>query len=183
VLRSERDVVDELLDRMAMGGGTVRARYALRAFGPTREPATRRVPSTNAPRAMSHEVGHGTARCRTDQPWRAASGRHGDARVAEHQPAEPVTGRRRPPHRDRAAPVVSCDDDLPLDPERADHVVEVAHPIGVGAGAGSRREPHPQLIDCDHAITTAEPREEVPPEERPRRIAVHADDGPDRARR
>ena len=134
-------------------------------------------------RSTTDEIRDRAGSGEADQARRAPTSRHRNARVAEHEAADPVGVGGSPSERDRATPVVGGEHDGPVDAERGDHVVEIADPLGIAPARDAVGEAHPQLIDGDDAVPVAEPSQKAAPEVRPCRIAVHAHDGGERLAR
>ena len=90
----------------------------------------------------------------------------------------------RPAEADEAAPVVPDRHDGTGQPEVVGERAEVGDPVGQPVLlAGPLREAHLQLVDGDHAprpLGARTGRDQPAPQERPRRVAVHAQQGADR---
>ena len=65
--------------------------------------------------------------------------------------------------------------------ERRQDIAKVSDPLRERPLCGALREAHAELIDRNHSITIAETIEQTAPIERPRGIAVHANDGGNRS--
>ena len=110
-----------------------------------------------------------------------------DGGVERDHPGELVGMIDRPPERDHAAPVVPQGHHRSVEADRVGEGAEVGHTLLERAGeVGAVGESHLELVDGDHAprrfAALGPPHRlvgDAPPVERPRRVAVHREDGAD----
>ena len=172
----ERNIADELGDRAALRRASIRGAEPLTTYGI--EPATRQQQSSvdEDPRAMTDEAGDGSGAGETDQPRSLAPCGNGNTGVAQHDTDDSIGVAQHPTQRDRPTPVVRRGHDGTGDVECSDHVGKIVDPLGESATRGTLGQAHPQLVDGNHPVAAAEASQHAAPGERPRRIAVHADD-------
>ena len=171
-----RDVGDEVCNRAPIPARRVRAEVGAAnvlanpaVSGGERCPHEERRPPAGH---IAQEVVAGEA-----NRQRHTGRRQGDAGVREQDPTQALPVRERPAERDRPAPVVGGEDDRAFDGECVENAAEVVDPLRERSRAGALREAHRDVVDGEHAIAVTEATVERAPEQRPRRVAVHADDG------
>ena len=114
-----------------------------------------------------------------DQRRAEVAGRLGHGGVADDDPPQLVAMGQRPPQREDPAPVVTDRDDRSGDSHGLGEVTEVGDPLRDRAlGVEPLGEPHPEVVGCHHAPTCGRRGDQSPPQVGPRRVAVHAQQGP-----
>ena len=178
VVGLDGDVPDEVADGLAASGTAVGQgqppAHGSGQHGPGEQGATQHERRGAGAGGLAER---GVAR-QPDQRRQGVARRQVDAGVGERQPDQLVAVLEGPAEGDRTAPVVGQRDHGTVDAERVRQVAEVGDPLA--EAARSRQpvgEPHPELVDRDHPPARRGGGEEAPPQERPRGVAVHAEDG------
>ena len=165
---------------------SLRSRAGRRPIGTAR--GSRRAPTGNAPVACCERApdeGRGLPaaevakqpRAREANRQRHARRRHRDARVAEDDPSHALLVLDGPPECDRPTPVVRGERRPGRRPRTRRGSARDRRPAARSvAGRDPLGEPHRDLVDRDDAVAVAEAAVERAPQERPRRVSVHADD-------
>ena len=174
----EGNVGDELGDGPTIPPAPIRGAVSVTCHTRHASPGERERAIDEHLRAPADEAGDGSGRSEADECGRAAPRRHGNTGVAEHDAGHTIAVGHHPPERDGAAPVVSRGDDGTAHVQRLDHVTQIGNTFCKRPWLRKPiREAHAELIDCDDPVAVAEACHKTAPEERPCRVAVHADDG------
>ena len=124
---------------------------------------------------------HGRVQGQPQRRRDAGAGGLVDGGVGQHHPGELLRMGQGPAEADHAAPVVADGDHRPVQPERGGEVAQVVDPVRQAPErAGALGEAHIQLVHGHHAPRmrgVGSGGQQGPPQVRPGRVAVHAQQG------
>ena len=126
-------------------------------------------------RSARRQAVHAAGGRQLDQPRSAPTRWNCDAGVGQHEPRHAFRMVHGPAHCDRSAPVLGDQPDRAVNVERPQQVVDVAHAVAIRTRADPLRVAHRQLVRRDHPMRRRQLVQQPRPQERPRRVAMQAD--------
>ena len=181
----KRNIANEFSNRVAIRPPAIRRPIAISSRAPNAFARQHQRAINKDARAPTDEIGERPRGSQPNERRRLTARWHRNSGVTQHHASQPTcigagSFVERPSERNRAAPIVSNRDHRTAQIERRQDIAKVSDPLRERPLLGALREAHAELIDRNHSITVAESFEQTAPIERPRGIAVHANNGGNR---